>query len=80
MGTRLTINDLFETTVQNKASDLHVIAGIPPMIRIDGKLHAIGTQEALTHEVIEEMIFSILTPAQKEYFFLWDRYTQLDLQ
>ena len=60
------IQQLFDLTVRNKASDLHLIVGIPPSLRIDGTLHYLQNVQVLSHEQIEEMIFSILTPEQKE--------------
>lgn len=62
---KMTINELFDASVQNKASDLHLIAGIPPMLRIDGKLHPVGTTE-LSSQVIEDLILPLLSASQKE--------------
>lgn len=62
----MTIQDLFEKTVTARASDLHLIAGIAPHIRVDGRLIPVSTYPALSKEDIESMVFSILTPAQKE--------------
>lgn len=60
------IQKLLEITVNNKASDLHLLAGILPNIRIDGVLKPLKDIEVLQPHNIEEMIFSILTPEQKE--------------
>ncbi|OGH02556.1 MAG: type IV pili twitching motility protein PilT [Candidatus Levybacteria bacterium RIFCSPHIGHO2_01_FULL_37_17] len=60
------IGQLLDQTIKNKASDLHLLAGIPPTIRIDGVLHPLTNYPALTKEQIEEMAFSILKPDQKE--------------
>lgn len=62
----MTIQQLFDFTVQNKASDLHLIVGLPPSVRIDGTLHYLQNIPPLTHEVLEQMMFSVLTPEQKE--------------
>lgn len=64
----MNIQELFDLTVKNKASDLHLIVGIPPALRIDGMLHYLQNMQALTHEQTEEMVFSVLTPEQKELF------------
>ena len=64
----MTIQELLTLTIKNNASDLHLLIGIPPTIRIDGTLHYLTNYPALTHEVLEEMIFSLLKPDQKEYF------------
>lgn len=62
----MTIQQLFDFTVQNKASDLHLIVGLPPSVRIDGTLHYLQNIPPLTHEVMEQMMYSVLTPEQKE--------------
>lgn len=64
----MTIQELFEKTIAGNASDLHLVAGIPPTIRVDGKLIAIASYPPLTNQDIEGLIFSILTPEQKELF------------
>lgn len=60
------IQELFRITVKEKASDLHLLAGIPPTLRVDGSLKYLTGYPSLKPEEIEEMIYSILTPAQKE--------------
>ena len=60
------IQELFKITVSQKASDLHLLAGIPPTIRVDGTLRYLTGHPALEPLAIEEMIYSLITPAQKE--------------
>ena len=60
------IQELLNITIQNKASDLHLLAGIVPTIRVDGSLVFLPNYPAVTKEDAERMIFSILTPSQKE--------------
>jgi twitching motility protein PilT len=60
------IQELFKITIKQRASDLHLLAGIPPTLRIDGSLRYLNGYAALKPEEIEEMIYSLLTPAQKE--------------
>ena len=60
------IKELLSLTIKNKASDLHLLVGIPPTIRIDGILNPLSNYPPLTPELIESMIFSILRPHQKE--------------
>lgn len=62
----MNIQDLLKITVQSNASDLHLLVGIPPSIRVDGSLRHIPSTEALVREDIETMMFSLLTPEQKE--------------
>lgn len=61
------IHELLNLTVKNNASDLHILAGIPPVIRIDGSLRYLTSYSALSHEMVENLVFSLLTPQQKEY-------------
>ncbi len=61
------IHELLNLTVKNNASDLHLLAGIPPVIRIDGSLRYLTSYSALSHEMVENLVFSLLTPQQKEY-------------
>lgn len=60
------IQELLPLTIKNKASDLHLLVGLPPTFRIDGSLRYLTTYPALKGEDIETMIFSLLTPEQKE--------------
>lgn len=61
----MNIQELLSLTIKNRASDLHLLAGTPPSVRIDGNLSYVG-ETALTNQDIESMIFSIITPEQKE--------------
>jgi twitching motility protein PilT len=63
----LNMQDLLMLLMEKKASDLHLTAGLPPMLRIDGKMTA--TQyEKLTPDVCQRLVYSLLTDAQKEKF------------
>lgn len=62
------LNILLEKAIQTNSSDLHILAGIPPVYRINGVLQELTTVAPLTVPQIEQMIFSLLTPAQKEMF------------
>lgn len=60
------IKKLLDITVQNKASDLHLNVGFPPILRIDGVLAEMKQIPPLTAEVNKELIFSLLSPEQKD--------------
>jgi twitching motility protein PilT len=60
------IKELLALTVKNNASDLHLLPGISPTIRVDGALQVLGSFEKLTKEQVEELIFQVLIPDQKE--------------
>ncbi len=64
----MNIQELLALTIKNKASDLHLLEGVVPTFRIDGALRYLTTHPVLTAPDIEEMVFSLLTPEQKELF------------
>lgn len=64
----MNIQELLGLTVKNKASDLHLLEGVVPTFRIDGDLRYLTTHAVLNAVDIEEMVFSLLTPEQKELF------------
>ncbi len=61
------IAELLAFTVKNKASDLHLSAGLPPMIRVDGDVRRINLPP-LEHKELHDMIYDIMSDFQrKEY-------------
>jgi twitching motility protein PilT len=64
----MTINDLFKKASQSKASDLHIIVGKPPILRIDGELKIVSGLPEITREIAEKLVYSILTEKQKDKF------------
>lgn len=64
----MNINSLFKKATELKASDLHIIVGRPPILRIDGELKVIKDTPEITRTKIEEMVFSVLTERQKTKF------------
>lgn len=60
------IHELLDLTIKNNASDLHLLPGIPPALRIDGSLRYLSHYTPATPAEMEAMIFSILKPEQKE--------------
>ncbi|PWT93731.1 MAG: type IV pili twitching motility protein PilT, partial [Acidobacteria bacterium] len=50
------------------ASDLHVIVGAPPKLRIHGELEPIPDQPVLTQEFLSDLLYEILTEPQKTKF------------
>jgi twitching motility protein PilT len=61
------IAELLAFTVKNKASDLHLSAGLPPMIRVDGDVRRIHLPP-LEHKELHDMIYDIMSDFQrKEY-------------
>ena len=64
----MTINELFKKASNGKASDLHILVGKPPIIRVDGELKVIPNMPNVTRDAVEKMVFSILTERQKNKF------------
>ncbi len=61
------IDKYFRAAVKMQASDVHMKADNPPRFRVRGKLR-IAKAESISNETIEELIFEILTPAQKQRY------------
>lgn len=61
------INELLDITIKKHASDLHLLPGIPPAIRVDGALISLVNFPPVTKEEMEKMGFSLLKPDQKEF-------------
>ena len=62
------INQLLDLTVEKQASDLHLIPGFFPSIRVNGQLLLLKQLEILTPETAKQMIVGILNDSQKENF------------
>ena len=62
------MDDLFQIMKKNNASDIHLTVGVPPVLRVQGKLYQLGQYEALTPEVAQQLIYSIMTDDQRQHF------------
>lgn len=60
------IKDLLQLTIQREASDLHLIVGVPPYLRVEGQLSTVPQEAALTGEIILKFLKEILNPEQFE--------------
>jgi len=61
------LNKFFRAAIKTRASDVHLKVGQPPKLRLFGKLKN-TTGEVMTADKMDELVFEILTPAQKEFF------------
>lgn len=61
------IKSYFEYAIKKQASDLHLVAGEIPMIRISGQLQAIE-DKVLPEDELKTAIYSLLTKFQKERY------------
>ncbi len=65
------INDFLQSMNMRKGSDLHVIAGDPPRMRVHGDLITLQNQP-LDPEELKHALFDIMTPASREQFNRYD--------
>src|SRR5574339_214025 len=70
------LHDLLKYMIEKGASDLHISTGIPPSIRVDGKMKPIPGLEPLGANQTKDLCYSILTDAQKHKF---EENNELDL-
>ncbi len=63
----LTLDVLFQLMKSKNASDLHLTTGVPPILRIDGKLFQ-TPYEVLTSERIQTLIYSVMSDDQRGRF------------
>jgi twitching motility protein PilT len=61
------ISDLLTFSVKNNASDLHISAGLPPMIRVDGDIRRIN-MPMLEHKEVHSLIYDIMNDRQRRDF------------
>ena len=61
------IAELLAFSVKNKASDLHLSAGLPPMIRVDGDVRRINIP-ALDHKQVHSLVYDIMSDKQRRDF------------
>lgn len=66
----MNIYDMMQLLVDQQASDLHIIAGAQPTVRIDGQLGPIENTPVLNPEQTQTLILPILTQEQQEYIRL----------
>ncbi len=70
------IDDLFRIAVDRRASDVHIVSGKPPILRIDGNLVEVEGIPPLAPKDTQALIFSIMNDKQKQ-LFIGDR--ELDM-
>lgn len=58
------IAELLAFSVKNSASDLHLSAGLPPMIRVDGDIRRINIP-ALEHKEVHSLVYDIMNDKQR---------------
>lgn len=61
------IAELLDFSVKHNASDLHLSAGVPPMLRIDGDMRKLE-MDAFNHAEVHALIFDIMNDAQRSEY------------
>ena len=64
----MTMNELCAEAARLEASDIHIISGYPPMIRLTGKLQPVSKEAILTSAMAQELLLSTCSSEQKELF------------
>ncbi len=62
------LNDLLEVTLAQRASDLHISVGHPPVLRIGGRLTSLIKRKKVSPEDSKRLAFELLTEDQQERF------------
>jgi len=61
----MNIQELLNFSVQQGASDLHVTAGMPPLIRVDGDIRRINV-DPMDHKEVHGLIYDIMNDKQRK--------------
>lgn len=61
------ITELLAFSVKNKASDLHLSSGLPPMIRVHGDVRRINLP-AMEHKAVHAMVYDIMNDGQRKHY------------
>src|SRR5688500_5964533 len=61
------IAELLAFVVKNKASDLHLSSGLPPMIRVHGDVRRINLP-AMAHKDVHAMVYDIMNDGQRKFY------------
>ncbi|MDX2503574.1 MAG: type IV pilus twitching motility protein PilT [Gammaproteobacteria bacterium] len=61
------ITELLAFSTKNNASDLHLSAGLPPMIRVDGDIRRVNVPP-LVHREVHDMVYDIMNDKQRKDF------------
>ena len=62
----MTLIEIFQEAVLKNASDVHIMVGKPPILRVDGELKIIKNAPSITKKTVQDLIFQILSSRQKE--------------
>jgi len=61
----MNIQELLNFSVQQGSSDLHITAGMPPLIRVDGDIRKINV-DSMDHKEVHGLIYEIMNDKQRK--------------
>lgn len=64
----MTIQQLLDLTISRNASDLHLVVGFQPLLRIHGDLFPVNGSTPITPQEMESLILPILSPQQRDIY------------
>jgi twitching motility protein PilT len=67
-GSFVTVAELLAVVTEMGGSDLHLMAGSPPFVRIHGELERLDQYASLSSQTVREMVFAILPQKLRERF------------
>ncbi len=62
------IDNFLKLVNERNASDLHLVAGSPPMLRIHGELSPLGNSPVIQHEECKSLLYEILNERQRKIY------------
>ena len=70
------LNDILIIACKARGSDVHIKAGLQPVVRIDGRLRPIPNAPRMSADAIREMAYSMMNEKQKAHF---EEFFEVDL-
>jgi len=62
------LDEILTIAVKAKGSDIHIKTGLPPIVRIDGRLHPIPNTQRLSPDVVVDMCQAMMNDRQRRLF------------
>ncbi len=70
------LNEILTIACKAKGSDIHIKTGLPPIVRIDGRLHPIPNAARLSPEFVADTAMAMMNERQRRVF---DEHFEVDL-
>ena len=67
----MTLQELFTIATEKNASDIHILPGYNPSIRINGELYPLKTYPVLTPEMTAQLLLPILDVYKRQVWTLY---------